>query len=162
VLRNIITIPETTPIQAILQKMIEKQTPIVVVVDEYGGTSGIVTDKDIYEELFGTVNDEIDNVSTEYVEKQDNGTYRMSGKMTLYDFERFFKTDLQEFEDSDVVTLTGYILDNFPKIQAGDTIQIADFTFKALDFENAYINWFEVSRQSPAPAVTAKTDDDQD
>jgi CBS domain containing-hemolysin-like protein len=51
-LRNIITIPETTPIQAILQKMIDKQTPIVVVVDEYGGTSGIVTDKDIYEELF--------------------------------------------------------------------------------------------------------------
>ncbi|WP_436629757.1 CBS domain-containing protein, partial [Latilactobacillus sakei] len=50
-LRNIITIPETTPIQAILQKMIDKQTPIVVVVDEYGGTSGIVTDKDIYEEL---------------------------------------------------------------------------------------------------------------
>ncbi|VDG18901.1 hemolysin [Lactobacillus sp.] [Lactiplantibacillus mudanjiangensis] len=159
VLRNIITIPETTPIQEILQKMIQKQTPIVVVVDEYGGTSGIVTDKDIYEELFGTVNDEIDNVSTEYVEKQDNGNYRMSGKMTLYDFERFFKIDLREFEDSDVVTLTGYVLDNFPKIQAGDTVQIADFDFKALDFENAYINWFEVSRREP---VATATGDDED
>ena len=160
VLRNIITIPETTPIQAILQKMIDKQTPIVVVVDEYGGTSGIVTDKDIYEELFGTVNDEIDNVSTEYIEKQANGNFRISGKMTLYDFERFFKTDLQEFEDSDVVTLTGYILDNFPKIQAGDTVQIADFDFKALDFENAYINWFEVSRRETP--VLAETDDDSE
>ena len=161
-MRNIITIPETTPIQAILQKMIDKQTPIVVVVDEYGGTSGIVTDKDIYEELFGTVNDEIDNVSNEYIEKQADGTYRISGKMTIYDFERYFKTDLQEFEDSDVVTLTGYILDNFPKIQAGDTIQIGNFNFKALDFENAYINWFEVSAQTDSTPDDHNDDQTQD
>lgn len=51
-LRTIITVPEVTPIQGLLQQMIQKQTPIVVVLDEYGGTSGIVTDKDIYEELF--------------------------------------------------------------------------------------------------------------
>ncbi len=48
-----------TPITDVLHQMIKKRTPIVVVVDEYGGTSGIITDKDIYEELFGTVRDEI-------------------------------------------------------------------------------------------------------
>lgn len=50
-IRAIITVPESMPIQDILQLMIQKHTPIVLVVDEYGGTSGIVTDKDIYEEL---------------------------------------------------------------------------------------------------------------
>lgn len=70
-LRAMITVPEATPIHNILQQMIKKQTPIVVVVDEYGGTSGIVTDKDIYEELFGTVKDEIDDVSDEYIIKTD-------------------------------------------------------------------------------------------
>ncbi len=61
-MRTIITVPEVTPIQKLLQSMVQKQTPIVVVLDEYGGTSGIVTDRDIYEELFGTVRDEADDV----------------------------------------------------------------------------------------------------
>ena len=65
VMRTIITVPEVTPIQKLLQSMVQKQTPIVVVLDEYGGTSGIVTDRDIYEELFGTVKDEADDVSLE-------------------------------------------------------------------------------------------------
>ncbi|MDE7056911.1 MAG: hemolysin family protein, partial [Lactobacillus sp.] len=59
IIRTIITVPESMPIQDILHLMIKKHTPIVLVVDEYGGTSGIVTDKDIYEELFGSVKDEI-------------------------------------------------------------------------------------------------------
>ena len=68
-LRTIISVSEVTPIQELLQQMIKRQTPIVVVLDEYGGTSGIVTDKDIYEELFGTVKDEIDDVSAEDIIK---------------------------------------------------------------------------------------------
>ncbi len=64
-MRTIITVPEVTPIQKLLQSMVQKQTPIVVVLDEYGGTSGIVTDRDIYEELFGTVRDEADDVIQE-------------------------------------------------------------------------------------------------
>ena len=47
----------------VMDEMIIKRSPIAIVVDEYGGTSGMITDKDIYEELFGTVRDEIDDVS---------------------------------------------------------------------------------------------------
>ena len=53
VLRNLPVVSETQPITDVLQEMIEHRAPIVVVKDEFGGTSGIVTDKDIYEELFG-------------------------------------------------------------------------------------------------------------
>ena len=159
VLRNIITVPETMPIQDVLKQMINKQTPIVVVVDEYGGTSGIVTDKDIYEELFGTVHDEIDDVSDEYIFKQDDGSYHVSGKMTLYDFERYFQTDIKKFEESEVVTLTGYIIEADPDIKAGDSYQIGDFQFTALDYENAYINWFEVIRK---PVENDETNSDSE
>ncbi len=158
-LRHISTTPESTPITEVLQQMIRKQTPIVVVVDEYGGTSGIITDKDIYEELFGTVRDEIDDSSNEDIFKQPNGTYQVSGKMTTYDFERYFDVDIKEFETNDVVTLAGSILDNHPDVKQGTVLHIDNFDFKVVDYENSFINWFEVTVNEPAPA---DDDDDKD
>ena len=110
VMRTIITVPEVTPIQKLLQSMVQKQTPIVVVLDEYGGTSGIVTDRDIYEELFGTVKDEADDVSLEDIIDNGDGTYKVSGKTTLYDFERYFKFRDKDFQESESVTIAGYLL----------------------------------------------------
>ena len=107
VMRTIITVPEVTPIQKLLQSMVQKQTPIVVVLDEYGGTSGIVTDRDIYEELFGTVKDEADDVSLEDIIDNGDGTYKVSGKTTLYDFERHFKFRDKDFQESESVTIAG-------------------------------------------------------
>lgn len=145
ILRSIISVPESMPIHDILIQMIQKQTPIVVVVDEYGGTSGIVTDKDIYEELFGTVKDEIDDVSDEYIIKQADGTYRVSGKTTLYDFERYFRTDVPEFKSSDVITVAGYIIDHHPNLELNQQITIDHFTFTVADIEHGFVNWFTVT-----------------
>ncbi|UQS82016.1 hemolysin family protein [Bombilactobacillus folatiphilus] len=150
-LRSIVTVPENMPIHNILNLMIKKQTPIVVVVDEYGGTSGIVTDKDIYEELFGTVKDEVDNVSEEYIVNNQDGTYTISGQTTLYDFERYFKVDLSEFEDADSVTLSGYMLDHDPGLHLNSTVQIEQFTFKVVDFEHSYVNKFLVTFDKKVP-----------
>ncbi len=150
-LRDISTTPEMTPITDVLHQMINKRTPIVVVVDEYGGTSGIITDKDIYEELFGTVRDEIDPSFTEYIFKQPNGTYQVNGKLTTHDFERYFDADFPEFTNSDAVTLAGYFLDNYPDIKAGDTISFENFDFKIVDYENSFINWFEVTKRDLVP-----------
>ena len=145
ILRSVNTVPETMPIQDILSKMIKKQTPIVVVVDEYGGTSGIVTDKDIYEELFGTVKDEIDDVSDEYIVKNDDGTYNVSGKTTLYDFERYFRTDIEEFQNSDIITVGGYIIEKYPNIQKDYEFEMNNFKFKVAEFDHGFVNWFKVS-----------------
>lgn len=159
IIRHMPTVPENMPIQDVLQKMIARRTPIVIVKDEYGGTSGIVTDKDIYEELFGSVRDEMDAVADDLVEKlgaDDAGNmhYKVSGKMTLYDFERYFHADIRPFDDSDMVTLTGFFLDENSDTSAGDTIKVLDFEITALDFKDAYINEFEVVRVAPT------TDDD--
>ena len=159
IIRHMPTVPENMPIQDVLQKMIARRSPIVIVKDEYGGTSGIVTDKDIYEELFGSVRDEMDAVADDLVEKlgaDDAGNmhYKVSGKMTLYDFERYFHADIRPFDDSDMVTLTGFFLDENSDTSAGDTIKVLDFEITALDFKDAYINEFEVVRVAPT------TDDD--
>ena len=145
-LRTIISVSEVTPIQELLQQMIKRQTPIVVVLDEYGGTSGIVTDKDIYEELFGTVKDEIDDVSAEDIIKNDDGTYRVSGKTTLYDFERFFKFRSKDFLESESVTVAGYLLENYQQIKQGTKVRIGPFELEVTKFKRNFIEWVTVRR----------------
>lgn len=161
-IRDISTTPETTPITQVLQQMIKKRTPIVVVVDEYGGTSGIITDKDIYEELFGTVRDEIDDANDQYIFKQPNGTYQVNGKMTTYDFERYFNTDIKGFEASDTVTMAGFIIDNYPDVKVNDVIQLKNFDLKVLDYENSFINWLEVTVNPPQKQITTADAEDTD
>ncbi|MFR0535012.1 hemolysin family protein [Limosilactobacillus reuteri] len=148
VLRHMPTTPETTPITEVLKLMISTRVPMVVVVDEYGGTSGIITDKDIYEELFGTVRDEIDNVSDNMISKIGENQYRVDGKTTIYDFERFFHVELKDSEDSDVVTLSGYVLDNYHNIHEGETIKLVDLNLKIQDYRHSYIDSFIVTTLS--------------
>ena len=148
VLRHMPTTPETTPITEVLKLMISTRVPMVVVVDEYGGTSGIITDKDIYEELFGTVRDEIDKVSDNMISKIDENQYQIDGKTTIYDFERFFHVELKDSEDSDVVTLSGYVLDNYHNIHEGETIKLANLELKIQDYRHSYIDSFIVTTLS--------------
>lgn len=155
-IRNIEAVPENMPLHAILKKMIEKRTPIVVVADEYGGTSGIITDKDIYEELFGTVRDEIDDVAEDLVQKTGENTYIVPGKMTMYDFERFFQVNVPQFQDSEMVTLSGFMIDENKSLKVNQVIKIDNFDFKVLDYTDAFINNFEVTVN---PIVDEDNDD---
>lgn len=148
IIRTIITVPESMPIQDILHLMIQKHTPIVLVVDEYGGTSGIVTDKDIYEELFGSVKDEIDDVSDDYIIKDKEGNIHVSGKTTLYDFERYFHTNLKSFQDSDIITIGGYMMEHYPDLKKGDSITIEGYNFKLDSIEQGFMRWFIVKPES--------------
>ena len=115
-----------------------------IVLDEYGGTSGIVTDRDIYEELFGTVKDEADDVSLEDIIDNGDGTYKVSGKTTLYDFERYFKFRDKDFQESESVTIAGYLLENY-KVKLSSVITIGQFDIKITEFNRNYIEWLEVS-----------------
>ena len=144
IIRTIITVPESMPIQDILHLMIKKHTPIVLVVDEYGGTSGLVTDKDIYEELFGSVKDEIDDVSDDYIIKDKNGNIHVSGKTTLYDFERYFHTDLKAFQDSDIITIGGYMMEHYPNLKKDESVELEGYIFKLDSIEQGFMRWFIV------------------
>lgn len=163
IMRRIPIVYENEPITNVLQTMVKKQVPIVVVQDEYGGTSGIVTDKDIYEELFGTVGEEIDHATSDMIEKKNpdskgNPTYEVSGKMPLDDFERFFNTKIDQFENSEVTTLTGFFLERQYDMKVGQPIRVENFSFTPLDLQNAYVNKFKVVYIKPKKKAT-QTDD---
>jgi CBS domain containing-hemolysin-like protein len=161
IIRSIVTVPESTPIHDILQQMIKSQAPMVVVSDEYGGTSGIVTDKDIYEELFGTVKDEIDDVSDEYIiGTKDKNVYKVSGKTTLYDFERFFHTDWEDFDDADIITVGGAILEDHPDLKEHDVVHLGRYIFEADTVERGFVTWFKVTVGPEVPTVDEDEEDE--
>ena len=155
ILRSLITVPEIMKIHDVLGLMINHQSPFVIVVDEYGGMSGIVTDKDIYEELFGSVRDEIDDVSDEYIIKQSHRQAKVSGKTTLYDFERFFHQKLPEFQDSDILTFGGYCMEHFPDLQVHEHVHIGPFEVELTMVEHGFMSWFTVSTVSPDDSPSA-------
>ena len=164
IMRKIPIVYENEPITKVLQEMIKKQVPIVVVQDEYGGTSGIITDKDIYEELFGTVGEEIDHATSDMIEKKEpdrkgNPTYEVSGKMPLDDFERYFNTKIDQFENSEVTTLTGFFLERQYDLKVGQPIRVDSFSFIPLDLQNAYVNKFKVICIKPKKNTQSKKKD---
>ncbi|GAO99882.1 hemolysin family protein [Fructobacillus ficulneus] len=159
IMRDIPAVPENMDLHDVMDEMIIKRSPIAVVVDEYGGTAGIITDKDIYEELFGSVRDEMDDESDEYIEKLGDRRYKVSGKTTLYDFQRYFHTNVKELDEDEAVTLTGYVLKRDPDFRTGDSLRIADYQVTALDYENAFIPEFAVKELDPEPEVEAPEED---
>ncbi|WP_295747698.1 hemolysin family protein [uncultured Limosilactobacillus sp.] len=161
IIRHLPTTPENTLITDVLQQMIRTRTPMVVVVDEYGGTSGIVTDKDIYEELFGTVRDEIDNVSDDIIQKNDDGTFNVAGKTTTYDFERYFGVDFEEFEKTEAVTLSGYLLEAHPKIHEGSQVRLHNFLITVTKYENSFILWMNVKEIPESQKTDSQSANDQ-
>ena len=131
VLRDPFFVPETKKIDDLLKEIKQIKQHMVIVVDEYGGTSGIVTLEDIIEEIIGEISDEFDQEDVIY-SKLDTHTYIFQGKVSLKDFYRI--TDLNEkvFEEKkgDADTLAGFIIENFGIIpEKGEA-----YSFKNVDF----------------------------
>jgi Hemolysins and related proteins containing CBS domains len=87
-----------------------------------------------------------------------NPTYEVSGKMPLDDFERFFNTKIDQFENSEVTTLTGFFLERQYDMKVGQPIRVENFSFTPLDLQNAYVNKFKVVYIKPKKKA-AQTDD---
>ena len=113
-------VPETKKIDDLLREFQENKVHIAIVVDEFGGTSGIVTLEDILEEIVGEINDEYDDDEKSYV-RINNNTFVFEGKTLLSDFYKILKLDDDIFEEveGDADTLAGLLLEikgDFPKL----------------------------------------------
>jgi putative hemolysin len=130
-LRPVYFIPETKKVDSLLKDFQEKRIHIAVVVDEYGGTAGIITLEDVIEEIIGEINDEFDEAGLSY-QKLDNKTFVFEGKISLHDFCKALEITTDTFDEikGESESLGGIILEinqGFPR--AGDTIRYNQFTF---------------------------------
>lgn len=124
-------VPENKKIDDLLQEFRYSKTHMAVVVDEYGGTSGIVTMEDILEEIVGEISDEFDDEKLQY-SKLDNRTYVMEGKIPMVDFYKVLEIDNPVFDQAkgDSSTLAGFVIEQAGYIpEKGDEIMFEGFSF---------------------------------
>ena len=137
-LREPFFVPENKKLDDLLVEFRERKNHLAIVVDEYGGTSGIVTLEDVIEEIVGEINDEFDTDDLSY-SKIDVNNYIFDGKITIKDFCKVLEdTNEEKFEEykGESETIAGFILEisgKFPKIGEKINFDIYTFTIEALD-----------------------------
>ena len=146
-------VPETKKIDDLLREFQENKVHIAIVVDEFGGTSGIVTMEDILEEIVGEINDEYDDEEKNYVRLNAN-TYVFEGKTLLADLYKILSIDDETFADveGDADTIAGLLLEikgDFPELH--ERIDYANFTFEIQEVEEHRISKVKIIVHDPAP-----------
>ncbi|MGS2740368.1 hemolysin family protein [Sinomicrobium sp. M5D2P17] len=135
-------IPETMLINDILSTLTKKRKSIAVVLDEYGGTSGILTIEDIVEELFGEIEDEHDTIAL-YEEKIGEKEFKFSARLEVDYINEEYKLNLPESENYE--TLGGLIVNHIGEIpEKGEEVIIGDYRFAILDVGSTKINLVEL------------------
>ena len=141
--KSVIYVPDTMKISDVLRKLQMAKTHIAIVVDEFGGTMGIVTLEDILEQLVGDIWDESDEVVEPIVKLSDN-KYSVLGDTNLEEFFDYFEVNRKQ-EEFDTVTLSGYIayaLGRMP--QVGDIVNFENLAITVKKMDNTVVEKVEV------------------
>lgn len=144
VLRPALFIPESKRLNVLLKEFRLNRNHMAIVVDEYGGISGLVTIEDVLEQIVGEIEDEydIDDIST-YIRKLSNNLYTVKALTPIERFNEYFDAD---FSDENFDTIGGVVMQQFGKLpKKGDSIQIEDFHFKVLHADNRRIRLLRVT-----------------
>ena len=129
-IRTMPFVPETMSARKMMQTFLQQKKSLGVVIDEFGGTSGIISLEDIVEEIFGDIEDEHDN-SNYIAQKNPDGLYLLSARLEIDKVNDLFSLDIPESED--YMTIGGFILheyENFPKLN--EVVRIGRFEFKII------------------------------
>ena len=139
-------VPETKPIDDLMEEFKLRKTSIAIVVDEWGGTEGLVTLEDVVEEVMGEIRDPYDQEESNVL-KQSDGSFIVDGSITIYDLEE--DTDIEFPDDRDYDTLGGFILDILTDIpQTGEQVEFNDMVFTVQTVENNRIGKIKIQINS--------------
>ena len=145
IIREAYFVPETKPIDEIFKELQANKMQMAIVVDEYGGTAGVLTMEDILEELVGNIFDEYDDIEFEY-KKLDENTYLIDGSISLYELKKILNVELPE---GDYETLSGYLIEKLGRLpEEGEYPVIEDekLTYKIQEYEDKRIRWVKVCK----------------
>ncbi len=145
IMREAYYVPETKPIDEIFKELQKNKMQMAIVVDEYGGTAGLLTMEDILEELVGNIFDEYDEVEIDY-KKIDENTYIVEGSTPLYELNRVMGI---EIPDGDYDTLSGYLIEKLGRIPDKEEKPVVEddkLTYKIEELEDRRIKWVKICK----------------
>jgi CBS domain containing-hemolysin-like protein len=149
-LRPATFVPETKRVPELLKEFQRKQVQIAIVVDEYGGTAGLVTIEDLLEEIVGEIRDEYD-VESEPVVDEGDGAFVFSAKVSIDEFRD--RLDV-EIEGNGFETVGGYVLTRVGRVPAvGETFEMDGLTVEVLEAERRRIHKVRVRKAAPEPSA---------
>jgi CBS domain containing-hemolysin-like protein len=140
----VIHVIETVPIHDLLVKMQKERTHIAILMDEYGGTSGLVTVEDILEEIVGEIRDEFDEDEVPEIRKVNQDHYILDSKLLIEDVNNLLGTDLH-LEDVD--TIGGWFLTQNIEAELGSELEVEGYTFKVHQKDGHQIHYLEVFKR---------------
>lgn len=137
-------IPESKRINVLLQEFREQRYHMAIVIDEYGGVSGLLTIEDILEEIVGEIEDETDAHEPEQIREIDQGVYAVDAIIEIADFNEYFDVG---FADDEFDTIAGLVIEAFGHLPSvSESIAIDNFIFKVVSGDSRKITQLEVSR----------------
>ena len=138
-------VPESKDIDELFKEMQQNKVQMAIVIDEYGGTAGLITMEDIIEELVGNIFDEYDEEELD-IKKIDENTYIVNGMITSYELKKIFDVELPE---GDYETLSGYLLDKLgriPEEEEHPVIEDENLTYRVEEIEDRRIKYVKVCK----------------
>lgn len=153
-IRPIILVIESIAIHDLFLKMQRERTHIAILIDEYGGTSGIVTVEDILEEIVGDIQDEFDTDEQPEIQHISETKTILEGKVLVNEVNALLGLSI---DDEDVDTIGGWILTKHLEIEEGDIVEIENYKFCIKELDGHYIKHIEVTKQ-PAPIRFSETE----
>ena len=152
-IQPILTVPDATPVKTLLRMMQQNRVHIAILVDEYGGTAGLITIEDILEEIVGDIRDEFDAEERKRIEPVVEGAhYLVDGTVLLSEINQLMGTHL---DSEDVDTIGGWIYSQMPDAEAGKKLVKGDFEFTVLEKEKHRIRKVEIRRMEHAKNAAA-------
>jgi len=149
-IRPIILVIESIPIHDLFLKMQRERTHIAILIDEYGGTSGLVTVEDILEEIVGDIQDEFDTDEQPEIQQVSETKTILEGKVLVSEVNALLGLTI---DDDDVDTIGGWILTKNIEIAEGDTIEIENYKFCVKELDGHYIKRLEVTKLSESIVI---------
>jgi CBS domain containing-hemolysin-like protein len=143
--RRLIYVPETARLERLLQMFLERKLHLAIVVDEYGGTLGMVTLENILEELVGQIQDEFDQEKP-LLARVNETTWDVAGALPLHELEEVVGVPLRE---EGITTTSGWVthrLGGFPK--TGDTLNVGDYDLRVEEVEGTRVGRLKLTRHS--------------
>ena len=145
-LRSILLVPDTMTLDNLIIEFKKLRAQLAIVVDEFGGTSGIITLEDVLEEIIGEVQDEFDEEESN-IKQIDENKYSANGLMRTDEVAEFFELDVEQFDEEDIETIAGLVVKNLGRIaNVGDEVEFNGLKFTVDEVDGARVTKLIIER----------------